>query len=349
MGFWRENVPTGTRLLSTRASCSLSGSEFDYQSYVRDTGHNPETFTSADLIDYGLWFQRRTRLETDERAVLELRRIDRKFQIGLEGGDDISADRVVIAVGLQPFAHVPPEFAELRGRSVFHTSDLHDLSEFSGKKVVVIGTGQSAVDCAALLSEKQADVEVLARSNEVRWQEGYTAPAAEPSTSRHWTLRGAIRDFMFAPKVFWLSPEFIRSRELRWVMRPAADRRLVPRLNGVRFGFGRTVARASAANRIVILELDDGTRRVVDHVVLGTGYRVDVNAIRFLSRALRSETRTHAGYPVLDSSMESSAKGLYFVGASAAWSFGPLMWFIRGAPLAAEIVRADLMRHTSIL
>jgi cation diffusion facilitator CzcD-associated flavoprotein CzcO len=346
MGFWRENVPVGTRLLSTRSSCSLSGDGFDYQTYTRDTGLNPQTFTSQDLVDYGLWFQRRTYLETDERVVSHLSRIDRIFHIRLESGEDISAERVVTAVGLKPFAYVPAEFAELRGRSVFHTSDLHDLNVFSGKNVVVIGSLQSAIDCAALLSERQADVEVLARTDEVRWQEGNTAPAAEPTMSRNWTLRGAMRDFMFAPRVFWQSPGFIRARELRWVMRPAADRRLVPRLNGVRFGLGRTVARASSTNGRVMLKLDDGTTRTVDHVVVGTGYRIDVNAIPFLSRELRSEIRAHAGYPVLNRKMESSAKGLYFIGATAAWSFGPLMWFIRGASLAAEIVREDLMRQS---
>jgi hypothetical protein len=43
--------------------------------------------------------------------------------------------------------------------------------------------------------------------------------------------------------------------------------------------------------------------------------------------------------------MESSVRGLYFVGAAAAASFGRMMWLIRGARSAAEIVLPSLVRR----
>jgi hypothetical protein len=36
------------------------------------------------------------------------------------------------------------------------------------------------------------------------------------------------------------------------------------------------------------------------------------------------------GYPLLRPGMESSVPGLHFVGAPAAWSFGPIMRFVSG-------------------
>jgi hypothetical protein len=42
------------------------------------------------------------------------------------------------------------------------------------------------------------------------------------------------------------------------------------------------------------------------------------------------------GYPVLDRGFQSSVSGLHFVGAPAAWSFGPLMRFVAGTGFAAR-------------
>ena len=41
---------------------------------------------------------------------------------------------------------------------------------------------------------------------------------------------------------------------------------------------------------------------------------------------------------MLDDGFESSVRGLHFVGAPAAWSFGPLMRFVAGTAFAARSV-----------
>jgi hypothetical protein len=92
--------------------------------------------------------------------------------------------------------------------------------------------------------------------------------------------------------------------------------------------------------------MNDGTARVFDHVLLGTGYRVDVTRYPFLSPALRAALRRTGGYPQLDAGFESSVPGLHFVGAPAAWSFGPLTRFVAGCAFTARAVarRIDASR-----
>jgi hypothetical protein len=96
--------------------------------------------------------------------------------------------------------------------------------------------------------------------------------------------------------------------------------------------------RAAATGRSIALWLDDGTRRQVDHVLLGTGYRVDVRHYDFLDRDLTESLALAGGYPVLRTGMESSVPGLHFVGASAAHSFGPIMRFVVGTAYSAPTV-----------
>ena len=89
------------------------------------------------------------------------------------------------------------------------------------------------------------------------------------------------------------------------------------------------------------MKLSNGTERLVDHVIVATGYRVDTARCRFFSSAIRHSLKTVRGYPVLGRGLESSIPGLHFAGKPAAWSFGPLLNFISGTHFAgAELVRS---------
>ena len=98
------------------------------------------------------------------------------------------------------------------------------------------------------------------------------------------------------------------------------------------------------------LRLNDGTERIADHVLLGTGYAVDVRRYRFLAGEVAAELAVADGYPVLGSGLESSIPGLYFVGAPAAYSFGPIMRFVVGSWYSAPAVtRSVLGRRQPLL
>jgi hypothetical protein len=90
----------------------------------------------------------------------------------------------------------------------------------------------------------------------------------------------------------------------------------------------------------VKVKLDDGQERVVDHVLLGTGYRVDVSKYDFLAAPLAESIRRFQGYPHLDDGFETSVRGLHILGAPAVWSFGSLMQFVVGTHYASrELLR----------
>jgi hypothetical protein len=86
------------------------------------------------------------------------------------------------------------------------------------------------------------------------------------------------------------------------------------------------------------VRLDDGSERVVEHVLLGTGYKIDVTRYAFMEPELSAQVETVGGYPRLTSGLESSVAGLHFLGAPAAFSFGPVMRFVVGTSYAAPAV-----------
>ena len=88
--------------------------------------------------------------------------------------------------------------------------------------------------------------------------------------------------------------------------------------------------------------MDDGSTRDADHVLLGTGYRVDVSRYKFLSPEIVQSLSQVNGYPQLARGFESSIAGLHFVGAPAAWSFGPLMRFVAGTQFVARNLTSSI-------
>jgi hypothetical protein len=86
------------------------------------------------------------------------------------------------------------------------------------------------------------------------------------------------------------------------------------------------------------VQLNDGSEFRFDHVLLGTGFQVDIARYPFLSSQVVEKIERVGGFPVLDQGFETSLPGMHFVGAPAAWSFGPLMRFVAGTEFASPAV-----------
>ena len=89
----------------------------------------------------------------------------------------------------------------------------------------------------------------------------------------------------------------------------------------------------------------DGSQRVAEHILLGTGYSVDISRYRFLSPELVKQLDLMDGYPRLTTGFRSSVPGLYFIGATAARSFGPLLYFVAGTEFASKELSLHLGRN----
>ena len=81
-----------------------------------------------------------------------------------------------------------------------------------------------------------------------------------------------------------------------------------------------------------------------DHVIAATGFRVDLSRLTLLSPSLREDIAEYKGAPILTRHFQSSVPGLYFIGLTAAASFGPLMRFTFGARYNARRLTRALVR-----
>jgi Pyridine nucleotide-disulphide oxidoreductase len=345
--FWRAHMPAGMILRSRKRVSSIAAPRraLTIERYEQSMGtavHAPNLLLE-EFVAYALWFQRRVVPDVDPRRVEQLDRDGDGFRLRLSGGEALEAARVIVAAGLAPFAKRPAPFAALPTELASHAVDHADLSRFAGQSVIVVGAGQSALESAVLLAESGAQVEVLVRAPSVIWlhedpagaKPNRRVPLRPPPTGVGGRLTGWIAAI---PDVFRLLPERLHPWISYRCIRPAASSWVERRVGALSISCGCFAIEAEGAGGQVRLRLNDGSERTVDHVLLGTGYAIDVRRYPFMSDRLAGELTVADGYPVLGSGLESSVPGLHFVGAPAAHTFGPIMRFVVGSWYSAPAV-----------
>ena len=356
MQTWRTRMPKGMRLKSEGFASTLYDPRGEYRlsHYCRD-----HALPYADIglpVDldvfarYGLAFQKKYVPTLEDRQVVGVAADGKArggakhgFTVTLDDGQEARFRQVICAVGITHYAHVAAELTDLPGELLSHSSIHPDLARFAGKTVLVVGGGASAADCAALLSEAGADTHIVTRHASLRFHAPPRPRSRMDRVRRPFSTIGpGWRSVMCtqAPLVFHSMPEGFRLDVTRrhlgpapcWFVRDSIER-------GVKVHTRVSVVNAREKAGRAVLELagaEGGRTLEGDHVIAATGYRVDLGRLGFLPPALREDIRMVQRTPVLSRSFEASVPGMYFVGASSANAFGPLVRFACGAEFTAR-------------
>src|SRR5438132_13377585 len=351
MSFWERHMPKGMLLRSPLAGSHLSdpSRSLTLQAYQKTSGNQiTAPLPLYRFRDYGRWFQSQAVPDLDSRKVDRVEKNGAGFRLTLEDGETWKARRVIIAAGIMPFAWQPPEFKHLPFTLASHACEHCDLSRFAGKKVAVIGAGQSALESAALLREMGAEVEVFVRAPFVRWlwrQKWFHTfkPVARLLYAPPDVGQAGLSHIVARPNLFRRLPRPVQDRWRKRAIRAAGPAWFNPRCAPIRIKTSTSVISASPRGERLSLRLSDNTERFVDHMLLATGYRVDISRYPFLTGQILESIRRINGYPQLDSGFQTSMPGLHFLGAPAAWSFGPLMRFVAGAEFASLAVTRGIL------
>ena len=353
MNSWRHQMPAGMYLKSHADAASLSAPEPGHglSDYCRHVGAEPfddERPVPVEMfISYGLWFADRLLPDVERAQVLQLRRRGDVIEISLDTGEELAARSVVVATGLERYPYVPEEVAGL----ATHSSQHHDLSGFAGSDVIMVGAGQSALEGAALLHEAGARVQLVARQapffgGPANYRDGRASSTLRQPFSKlghGWALRA----YSSLPGGFRRLPARTRRRLVHRALGPYGSFWLRERFDGrVPVHLGRLAGAAPAPGGRVRVDLagDSGevTSLTADHVIAGTGFRVDLDALDFVAESTRAAiARVHRS-PRLTGRFESTVAGLFFVGHTAAMTFGPVMRFVCGAGYAASRASAGV-------
>lgn len=352
---WREKMPKGMFLRSHWWATNLSDPQKKYglrQFFANSAYEIGYPMPIQLFIDYGMWFQKHVVPFVDTTYVSYIERDGKQFVVTLEDGRVVTAPAVVMAIGPGYYQHIPAEYAHLPAKLLSHSCAYNGFSQFVGKKVAIVGGGQSAGEWAALLYEAGALVDLIAR-RPIVWAEHHGEAerslierlrAPDSGIAPGWKYR-ALEIFPYFFQRFPLDKKARMVKNTHW---PTVSNWLKDRvLNRVNLHEEQMTTKVEMDNAGVKLTLSDGTILSVDHVIMATGYQADVSRLTILDTSIISNIQTYQGSPVLNTWFESSVPGLYFTGFSAIQSFGPLYRFVAGVPATAPRVTSAVTRHVA--
>ncbi len=361
MDSWRAHMPKGMMLKSDGFASNIydPGGGFTLEKFCAQRGIEYANMGIPVRLDtftaYGLAFRERMVPELEDKLVSGLEESPEGFVLRLDDGEIVKAKRVVLAVGITHFEHVPGSLAGLPAEFLTHSYRHYDLASFKGRKVVVIGGGSSATDFAGLAHETGAQVQLVARAQSLKFHgkpeigkpRSWWQQIRHPQSGLGPGLRSSF--FSNAPSTFHHLPESLRLKIVRSHLGPSGGWFTKDKVVGrVPLLLGRAPERAEVRQGCVhlLLRAADGSTHEVEteHIVAATGYKVNLERLKFMSTQIRSKIKTVEGTPILSTAFESSVSGLYFVGLAAANSFGPVMRFAFGAGFAAKHLTVSIAK-----
>lgn len=357
MDTWRARMPVGMYLKSDPYGSDMSSPQagYDLAGYCRSHGidglEQLRPLSLETFLDYADWYTQQLVPNVRDVTVTEVKAVDGGFRVAFADAEPVTARQVVVATGILPHFHIPSELSGLPPELISHTADHHRFDRFRGRRVAVVGSGQSALEAAAMLHEAGADAQLVARCPDAPvW---YPDPRPRTRLERiRWPMNklcGGWKCIVWnSTAAFRLLPQGVRITKARTVLGPSGTWWLRDRVEGMVEVLSRCQVRGAESSGSGVRLLLDGPNRSsidVDHVIAGTGFRVDIARLAFLPEALRARIATLDGYPVLTRASESTVPGLYFAGAPAAVSLGPSMRFIAGTHNAARQLARSVAHH----
>ncbi len=282
-------------------------------------------------------------LEKTESYVEQLEHNNNSYRARLTNGNIVEASKVLIATGYYSFRHIPEEYRRMLPEGRYsHTSDLSDFRLLKGKKCLIIGGRQSAFEWAGLMGQYTDSIDIVYRHDTPDFKPSdwsWANPYIE-KTQHHpgWFKELAEEEKEKINKRFWKEG---RLKLEDWLLNRLDDPKITLHPNTTVLNCTQSPAGS------LEISLSDGENREVDHVILATGYQVDIRNVPFLSDSkILDKLKCDNGYPVLDDALQSSLPELYFTGIHAVNDFGPFLFFVAGAFAAAEIIGAKIGSST---
>jgi thioredoxin reductase len=308
------------------------------------------------FVAYGQAFQRRYVPQLEQSDIVGLARTPGGFTLRVDDGEMLTARQVVVATGLGRFKYLPPVLAALPASHASHSGAHRTVDQFAGQDVVVVGAGASSVDLAVELLRVGARVRIVTRRKAVVFHDAPRPRTLADKIARPMSGVGPGWKGLLctdAPMLFHAMPEAFRVKVVRRFLGPSACWFTRDAVDGkADYLLEREISHADIADGRVRLGLrrQDGTTETIEanHVIGATGYRVDLKRLPFLADDLRSAIRLCDTSPALSRNFESSVPGLYFVGITAANSFGPVSRFAFGAKFTATRLSSHLTHRAAV-
>ncbi|WP_066363311.1 NAD(P)-binding domain-containing protein [Neobacillus drentensis] len=338
MDFWSNQMPQEMFIRTPQDFVSFSDSNdrLTIHQFSEETGTELMTPLPRPIfVEYANWFAQKAGIEFTPELITQVTYKNGVYEAVSQTGERHLAKNVIVATGVEHYKYLPNFLKEFSPNLVSHTSGYTNFSQFKGKKVVVLGSGQSAWEAAGLLHRDGADVELI-----------YRKQGPNYAGSRENEI--ALRDL---GDIFYKLPSEEKKEEwgqspgsIAYFLKPYVEG-LVPQNKEVE------IEKIEQINEDEIrLVLSNGTEKIVNHIIAATGFHINVDKVPFFDQELLSTIEREEDYsqfPKLNVSFESSLPGLYFAGPLSSHSHGPTFRFILGLKKTAFSIIPSIVKKSN--
>ncbi|WP_405491165.1 flavin-containing monooxygenase [Nocardia sp. NBC_00511] len=336
-GVWIESrTYPGLRTNNSRDTYAFSDHPYAESADVFPTAGQVREYLSSYIDRFGLTPY--LRLSTE---ILRVSEADNGFELQVSGPEGVGTERVdflVVCAGTFSEPNIPfIKGSERFGGKLLHSSQATDPELFTGKRVVVVGAGKSALDCADYAGEHARDCtlvfrkpypmmpryifgvpsdqytqnrfyEAFFRYHRLNRVERFLHGSGAPIRDRFWRTVGAgMRLSLRMPKVMVPDEPLPNGVEHAGL---CEDFYRSARRGAIRLRRGSIASCSGEAQ----LELHSGDRIAADVVVFATGWR---QSLTFLSPELRAAVLEEGRFRLYRHILPPSLPRLGFIGYGA--------------------------------
>ena len=335
MEFWRKHMPKGMFL---RSACDWHldpQNVHTIEAYLATQNKTPADVEPLSLdfyLSYVDWFQQQKHIDPLPLFIERLDDHDDHFVATTSDDEVIEAQRVVLAPGFKHFAHIPEDLKhKLPSGSFQHTAEFVDSSNARDQRYLIIGGRQSAFEWTALLLEAGAAA--------VHLSHRHASPAFAVAD---WSWVNPLVDNMVADPNWFRGLSQAEKDDVSHRLWAEGRLKIEPwleaRLNDERVKIWPET-QLENCNDDLEVTLSNGAKFQVDHIILATGYKVDIARLPYLAAGnLLTKLETRNSFPVLDDHFETSVPGLFITSMPAGQDFGPFFGFTISVRTSARLI-----------
>lgn len=333
---WFEHTLSSMRLRSDRNASEIYSGDGRYalehffashpeaagNGSANGNGHRPQIPELLEVDVYRQYLRfvlTRLPFEVQRTRVTLLDRHEGGFRAELADGREVTARAVVVATGIGSHRYFPPVLRELSPERVLHSWDTQQIEALRNRRVLVIGSGQSAAESVDAL---------LRGDNQVTWAMRHR-PAFFGEPLR--LPRPLFKLVLNISPAFYYLPQVVRLGLARTFFRTTITPNMRPAYDDPRVHKLYTDAEGLNLRETPQGITSTAIPEPFNAIVSATGYRCTLAGLPFLSPQLRQQLGNPDQPPQLDLRFQSRVPNLFFTGGISEGVYGPAQRFIFGS------------------
>jgi cation diffusion facilitator CzcD-associated flavoprotein CzcO len=298
--------------------------------------HFPQYVSRQLLVDYYEAYAKQFNINPHFNCkVVAVQKIDNHWQVRCENGEVFEAENVVVATGLNRIPKTPhwKGQEDFKGE-IIHASKYKNAIPFLGKKVLVVGMGNTGAEIALDLAESQVQVYICVRSEVVVVPRDFLGRSVQVTAMKLSKLPFHLGDLIGSLPAKLMFGNLEKYNIPLSKIKPAVLRRVHGKTPTFDLG---TIAQIKAGNISVQRDIEALTSSGVlfkngdaihyDAIILATGYYAQIND--FLTN--KNNLLDPNGEPIIKS-VQDEQKGLFFIGFEK-FSLGGVLGTLPGESL----------------